>query len=94
MKIGSEHQVDKSGSRRLNRRQPRMAAAMGCGAGAPAPIYVDLSLIHDVQLRATGANIHTIAQELQIYVSASECGATWRAQQAEAQLRAFVIGRR
>ncbi len=35
----------------------------------------DFSLIHDVQMRATGANIHAVAQPLQIYMSAIECGA-------------------
>ena len=58
---------------------------------SPSCIPIDFSLVHDVQRRATGANIHAIAQHLQIYVSAAECGAMSRAQAAEAHLRAFLL---
>jgi hypothetical protein len=54
----------------------------------------DFSLIRDVQMRATGANIHAVAQQLQIYVSAIECGAMLHAQAAELKLRAFLISGR
>jgi hypothetical protein len=54
----------------------------------------DFSLIHDVQMRATGANIHAVAQQLQIYVSAIECGAMLHAQAVESQLRAFLASGR
>ena len=54
----------------------------------------DFSLIHDVQMRATGANIHAVAQQLQIYVSAIECGAMLHAQAAESRLRAFLASGR
>jgi len=58
---------------------------------AASRMPIDFSLVHDVQRRATGANIHAIAQHLQIYVSAAECGAMSRAQAAEAHLRAFLL---
>ena len=51
----------------------------------------DFSLIRDVQTRATGANIHFVAQQLQIYVSAIESGAMLDAQAAESRLRAFLV---
>jgi hypothetical protein len=54
----------------------------------------DFSLIRDVQMRATGANIHALAQQLQIYVSAIECGAMLHAQAVELKLRAFLISGR
>jgi hypothetical protein len=54
----------------------------------------DFSLIRDVQMRATGANIHALSQKLQIYVSAIECGAMLHAQAVESQLRAFLASGR
>lgn len=53
-------------------------------------IIPDFQLVREVQLRATGANIHSLAQHLQIYVSAAECGAVLRAQAEEATLRGWL----
>jgi hypothetical protein len=58
------------------------------------PQSPDFSLIHDVQMRATGANIHAVAQQLQIYVSAVECGSMLHAKTVELQLRAFLAAAR
>ena len=83
-----------------NRRQPnhwdyRNPSALGRSRRAAATQESpDFSLIHDVQIRATGANIHAVAQQLQIYVSAIECGAMLEAQAAESQLRAFLASGR
>jgi hypothetical protein len=45
-------------------------------------------------MRATGANIQALSQQLQIYVSAYECGAVLNAQAAEASLRSWLaVGR-
>jgi hypothetical protein len=41
-------------------------------------------------MRATGANIHALSQQLQIYVSAVECGAVLSAKAAEASLRSWL----
>jgi hypothetical protein len=54
----------------------------------------DFSLIREVQMRATGANIHALAQQMQIYVSAIECGAMLHARAAESHLRAFLASGR
>lgn len=54
----------------------------------------DFALVREVQMRATGANIHALAQQLQIYVSAVECGAVLHAKAAEAQLRSWLAARR
>jgi len=92
MTIAFNHRMGGSSGRRLNRLSSRLVAANHCGRRpAPTPTPIDFSLIHDVQRRATGANIHSIAQRLQIYVSAMECGAMARAQSAEAELRAFLV---
>lgn len=54
----------------------------------------DFTLVREVQMRATGANIHGLSQQLQIYVSAVECGALVAAQAAEASLRSWLaVGR-
>lgn len=54
----------------------------------------DFELVREVQLRATGANIHSLAQHLQIYVNAAECGALLRAQAEEAKLRDWLAANR
>ncbi len=54
----------------------------------------DFALVREVQVRATGANIHALSQELQIYVSAVECGAMLQAQAAEARLRGWLVAGR
>jgi hypothetical protein len=54
----------------------------------------DLTLVREVQMRATGANIHALSQQLQIYVSAFECGAVLNAQAAEASLRSWLSASR
>lgn len=78
-----------------HQRDARRAPAVGRSL-RPAVIrqHPDFSLIHDVQIRATGANIHAVAQQLQIYVSATECGALRSAQAAEAHLRTFLASGR
>jgi hypothetical protein len=55
---------------------------------------LDLTLVREVQMRATGANIHALSQQLQIYVSAFECGAVLNAQAAEASLRSWLAASR
>jgi hypothetical protein len=57
-------------------------------------IVPDFELVREVQLRATGANIHSLAQHLQIYVSSLECGAVLRAQAEEAILRGWLAANR
>ncbi len=47
----------------------------------------EFALVREVQVRATGASIHALSQQLQIYVSAVECGAMLQARAAEAALR-------
>ncbi len=54
----------------------------------------DFALVREVQMRATGANIHALTQQLQIYVSAVECGAILHAQVAEAKLRGWLAASR
>jgi hypothetical protein len=54
----------------------------------------DFALVREVQMRATGANIHSLSQQLQIYVSALECGAMLQAQAAEATLRGWLAAGR
>jgi hypothetical protein len=54
----------------------------------------DFALVREVQIRATGANIHALSQQLQIYVSAVECGAMLQAQAAEATLRGWLAAGR
>lgn len=49
----------------------------------------DLTLVREVQMRATGANIHAVSQQLQIYMSAVECGAVLK---PESQKQACEAG--
>jgi len=86
----------KSGTEKNSIRRPdRMPTGAPAGARrrprlAPPCDHPDFSLIRAVQTRATGANIHALSQQLQIYVSAIECGAISCAQAMESQLRAFL----
>ena len=92
MTITFNHRTGGRGGRRLNRVHSSLIAASDCNRrSATTTAHLDFSLIHDVQRRATGANIHAIAQRLQIYVSAMECGSMASAQSAEAELRAFLV---
>jgi hypothetical protein len=45
-------------------------------------------------MRANGANFHAVAQKLQIYVSAIECGSMLQTKTVELQLRAFLAAAR
>ncbi len=79
-------------SRQVPRRQTPVHASGACKRRpARARTHLDFFLIHDVERCTTGASIHAIAQQLQIYVSAMECGEWSRARSIEAQLRAFLI---
>jgi len=83
------------GRRQLNEWDSHRASAVG-RSRQPAATQEspDFSLIRDVQMRATGANIHAVAQQLQIYVNAIECGAMMHALAVELQLRAFLASGR
>ncbi len=54
----------------------------------------DFALVREVQMRATGANIHALAQLMQTYANAVECGAVLHAQAAEAKLRVWLAASR
>jgi hypothetical protein len=83
------------GRRQLNEWDSHRVSAVGRSRRlAAAQENLDFSLIRDVQMRATGANIHAVAQQLQIYVSAIECGAKLHALAVESQLRAFLASGR
>ena len=92
-----EHRT--SDRRGPNDRTKRARETPGCrrhvtqeSTGAvPRP---DFALVREVQMRATGANIHALSQQLQIYVSAVECGAMLRAQTAEASLWGWLAAGR
>jgi hypothetical protein len=83
------------GRRQLNEWDSHRASAVSRSHGpAATQESPDFLLIRDVQMRATGANIHAVAQQLQIYVSAIECGAKLHALAVESQLRAFLASGR
>src|SRR6185369_12101075 len=90
--------LKRPGERRrpLNELDSHRAPAVGRSRrpAATPQASLDFSLIREVQMRATGANIHAVAQQLQIYVSAIECGAMLHAHTAELNLRAFLISGR
>ena len=91
MMLGAKGQMEDNGRRRPDRMATGAPAAARRRPRLAVPReHPDFSLIRAVQTRATGANIHALSQQLQIYLSAMECGATSCAQAMESQLRAFL----
>ena len=95
--VNLESQIDKSVRTQLKSARtstPKRASEGRRRRPAANQESPDFSLIRDVQMRATGANTHAVAQQLQIYVSAIECGAKLHALAVESQLRAFLASGR
>ena len=89
VRAGNQKRVSVSGRQTL-KREYGVSAAGRRRRLRPDQESPDFSLIRDVQMRANGANIHAVAQKLQIYVSAIECGSMLHAKTVELQLRAFL----
>jgi hypothetical protein len=93
VRAGNQKRVSVSGQQIL-KRECGVSAAGRSRRLRPNRENPDFSLIRDVQMRANGANIHAVAQKLQIYVSAIECGSMLQAETVELQLRAFLAAAR
>ncbi len=90
MKNRMRHRKGTNGSGKGTHHMSRPRTLASCNRTVGIESTPDFALVREVQLRATGANIHALAQQLQIYVNAVECGAVLHAKAAEAKLRGWL----